>query len=223
VADLTESMTVEQRNTALQAIAAEVSDCRKCPLWEGRLKAVPGSGLTNADIMFIGEGPGYNEDKQGLPFVGQSGHLLDEFLALIDLKRDQVFIGNVVKCRPPGNRDPLPLEVDTCTSSYLYRQIEVIDPKIIVTLGRFSMNLFFPKAKITQIHGQPKRENGRFYLPMFHPAAILRNMTLRPEAEADFKKIPQLLADFAKQPKSSGGKDGNGSGEQAKPTQLSLF
>lgn len=219
---MVDQLTLEQRAAALQAIVAEVKVCTKCPLWEGRTKAVPGAGPTNAEIMFIGEGPGYNEDKQGLPFVGQSGHLLDEFLALINLTRDQVFIGNVVKCRPPGNRDPLPLEVDTCTSNYLFRQIEAIDPKVIVTLGRFSMNLFFPKAKITQIHGQPKRENGRFYLPMFHPAAILRNMSLRPEAEADFKKIPQLLADYAKQPKTpDGGKSSTDAPE--KPTQLSLF
>jgi DNA polymerase len=151
--------------------------------------------------MFIGEGPGYNEDKKGLPFVGQSGQLLEEFLAVIGLTRDQVFISNVVKCRPPGNRDPLPLEVDTCTSNYLFKQIEMINPKVIVTLGRFSMGLFFPKAKITQIHGQPKFDKGRYYLPLFHPAAILRNMGMKPAAEEDFRKIPMLLAEFNKKMK----------------------
>ncbi|HLY27398.1 MAG TPA: uracil-DNA glycosylase, partial [Aggregatilineales bacterium] len=127
------------------------------------------------------------------------------------------FIGNVVKCRPPGNRDPMPAEVETCTSNYLFRQIEAINPKVIVTLGRYSMALFFPKGKITQIHGQPKKEKGRYYLPLFHPAAILRNMSLKPQAEADFKKIPELLAQISKassdQPED----------EPPKLTQMSLF
>ncbi len=217
-------MTLEQRQAELSAIAAEIKVCVKCPLHEGRTHAVPGAGPTDAEIMFIGEGPGYNEDKQGLPFVGQSGHLLEQFLALINLTRDQVFITNVVKCRPPSNRDPLPLEVDTCTSNYLFQQIELIDPKIIVTLGRYSMGLFFPKAKITQIHGQPKRENGRIYLPMFHPAAVLRNMeTMKSQAEADFKKIPVLLAEARKSGTQGPAKNGTGGGEPPKPTQLSLF
>ena len=217
-------MTLDERTAALEVIAGEVKVCKKCPLWEGRTHAVPGAGPTNAEIMFIGEGPGLNEDKQGLPFVGQSGHLLEEFLAMIGLNRNQVFISNVVKCRPPGNRDPLPTEVEICTSSYLYKQIELINPKVIATLGRFSMGLFFPKAKITQIHGQPKKENGRYYLPLFHPAAILRNMELKPQAQADFKKIPQLLAEFSKQA-PSGDKGGGGKPDEEPPklTQLSLF
>ncbi len=210
-------MSVEERDEIMQTVAKEVSVCKKCPLWEGRTHAVPGDGPTTAEIMFIGEGPGYNEDKQGLPFVGNSGHLLEEFLALIGLDRSQVFIGNVVKCRPPGNRDPMPAEVETCTSNYLFRQIEAINPKVIVTLGRFSMALFFPKGKISQIHGQPKKEKGRYYLPLFHPAAILRNMSLKPQAEADFKKIPELLAQLKNTPNNTAEED------PPKLSQLSLF
>jgi DNA polymerase len=117
---------------------------------------------------------------------------------MIGMNRSEVFIANVIKCRPPGNRDPLPSEVDTCTETYLFRQIDLIDPRIIVTLGRYSMGLFFPKAKITAIHGQPKREGARIYLPIFHPAAVLRNIALKPQAEADFKKIPALLEEARK-------------------------
>lgn len=212
------SLTLEQRESTLAALAAEIKVCQKCPLAKGRTHAVPGAGPTNADIMFIGEGPGYNEDKKGLPFVGQSGHLLEEFLAMIKLTRDDVFIGNVVKCRPPGNRDPEPLEMDVCTKNYLFKQIEMIDPKVIVTLGRFSMGLFFPKAKISQIHGQAKFENGRYFLPLFHPAAILRNMGLKPAAEEDFRKIPQLLSAWKDKMKEQKKKDDN-----KPPTQLTLF
>lgn len=189
-------LSVEQRIAQLVAIAKEVKACAKCRLHEGRTNAVPGAGPANAEIMFIGEGPGANEDEQGLPFVGQSGRLLTEMLGSIGLTRRDVFIGNVVKCRPPGNRDPLPDEVDTCTMGYLYRQIAVVNPKIIVTLGRYSMALFFPNAKISAIHGKPKFADGRFVLPMFHPAAILRNPALKGEALADFALIPGLLEEW---------------------------
>jgi uracil-DNA glycosylase len=185
--------SVESKLAVLNAIAEEVRACTACKLHKGRTKAVPGSGPADADIMFIGEGPGMNEDKQGLPFVGQSGKLLEQLLAKIGLKRDQVFIGNVVKCRPPDNRDPEPDEFDTCTKAYLFRQIEALQPKVIVTLGRFSMGLFFPKAKITAIHGQAKWIDNRAYLPLFHPAAILRTMALMPAMEEDFRKIPELV------------------------------
>jgi DNA polymerase len=142
---------------------------------------------------------------------------------MIGLKRDQVFISNVVKCRPPENRDPLPNEVDTCTKAYLFKQIEVIDPKVIVTLGRYSMGLFFKNAKISQIHGQPKKDQGRYYLPLFHPAAILRNMDLKPAASEDFKKIPVLLAEIAKAGGQANGKEEKKDEPPPKPTQLSLF
>lgn len=219
---MSERLTVEQRRAALEAIAAEIRACDKCPLHAaGRTNAVPGSGNYTAEIMFIGEGPGFNEDRQGLPFVGQSGKLLDELLSMIGMNRSQVFITNVVKCRPPENRDPLPEEVSTCTQAYLYRQIELIAPKVIVTLGRFSMGLFFPNAKITQIHGQAKWENGRAYLPLYHPAAVLRNMaTLKPQMEADFRKIPQLVAEWAS--RQSAAPSATPSPAEP-PEQLSLF
>ena len=178
---------------ALLALAADIRRCDLCGLASVRNNAVPGAGPFTAEIMFIGEGPGFNEDQQGLPFVGQSGKLLDTLLAGINLNRNQVFITNVVKCRPPDNRDPWPDEIEICTTAYLYKQIELINPKVIVTLGRFSMGLFFPNAKITAIHGTVKWQNGRAYLPMFHPAAILRNMGLKPQADADMAKLPGLI------------------------------
>ena len=225
---MTQPLTLEERKATLDLIAGEIRKCTKCPLYTGRTHAVPGAGPYTAAIMFIGEGPGFHEDKQGLPFVGNSGQLLEEWLASINLTRDDVFITNVVKCRPPGNRDPEPIEVDTCTKNYLFRQIELINPKVIVTLGRYSMGLFFPKAKITQIHGQAKHENGRYYLPLFHPAAILRNMGMKPQALADFKKIPGLVADARNQnegdkPKPDKPDTKTNEPPPKPPTQLSLF
>lgn len=216
------SKSLAERQAEMDAIAAQVSVCTRCPLHTGRTRAVPGAGPTDSAIMFIGEGPGYNEDKQGLPFVGQSGKYLEELLALIGLNRTQVFIGNVVKCRPPENRDPLPKEIETCTTLYLFRQIELINPKVIVTLGRHSMGLFLPGAKITQVHGQPRWKDDRAVLPLFHPAAVLRNPDLRGAMAADFKKIPEILAEYDKRFK---GKDGGGDPPAPKepPKQLNLF
>jgi len=176
----------------LQQIADEVNVCTKCPLHEGRTRGVPGEGPVNADIMFIGEAPGRNEDQQGRPFVGQAGRLLEELLAEIGLTRDDVWIANVVKCRPPGNRDPMPEETAAC-STYLERQIALVQPKMIATLGRYSMEKFFPGARITKVHGQAKRAGNRVLIPMFHPAYILRNMAALPDAQRDMRKIPRLL------------------------------
>src|SRR3712207_2443033 len=155
----------EQRDYAtieagLAEIAAEVNRCTACELHKGRTRAVPGEGPANADIMFIGEAPGRNEDQQGRPFVGQAGKLLEELLAEIGLTRDDVWIGNVVKCRPPQNRDPRPEEIAAC-SVYLERQIALLQPKLIATLGRYSMEKFFPGARITRVHGQAKRAGDR--------------------------------------------------------------
>ncbi len=183
----------DDRAEAMAKIAEQVRTCTLCDLHKGRNRAVPGAGDIHAEIMFIGEGPGYNEDKQGLPFVGQSGKYLEKLLALINLKRDQVFIGNVVKCRPPENRDPLPIEITTC-QPYLDQQSELINPLLIVTLGRFSMARYFPGGKITRIHGQPKYDGDKAYYPLFHPAAVLRNAALTPQMEDDFKRIPEILA-----------------------------
>jgi len=142
--------------------------------------------------MFIGEAPGFHEDRQGRPFVGAAGKFLDELLASIGLTREDVYIGNVIKCRPPGNRDPQPDEIAAC-KPFLDKQIELIQPKLIVTLGRFSMARYFPNAKITRIHGQPKRIGNRIYYPMFHPAAALHQPKWRSVVKEDMLKIPQIL------------------------------
>lgn len=183
-------MSVEE----IQLIAQEVRSCTLCSLHRGRTRAVPGEGPPDARIMFIGEGPGYHEDRQGRPFVGPSGQFLDELLGLAGLRRADVFIGNVVKCRPPQNRDPQPDEITTCTETYLFRQIEAINPRVIVTLGRFSMSLFLPGARIMRDHGQPRKVNERLIVPMIHPAAALHRPENRPLIEADFRRLPEILA-----------------------------
>jgi DNA polymerase len=212
----------DERVEALAAIAAEVRGCTLCDLHLSRTKAVPGAGNPKADIMFIGEGPGYHEDQQGLPFVGRSGDYLNELLKMIGISRNDVFITNVVKCRPPENRDPLPVEIATC-KPYLDQQINLIDPLVIVTLGRHSMARYFPGGKITQIHGKPKIEQGRGYIPLFHPAAVLRNPDLRKTMEEDFKRIPTTLEEIRQQ-RSAGQKPPASAGDDAPPPQqLSLF
>jgi DNA polymerase len=163
----------------LRQLARTVHDCTRCPLHQGRTRAVPGEGPPTAEIMLIGEGPGFYEDKQGRPFVGASGKFLEELLGSIDYKREDVFIANVVKCRPPNNRDPQPEELAAC-QGYLDRQIELINPKVIVTLGRYSMVHFLPGASISKIHGQPHRLGNRLIVPMFHPAAALHQPKYRP-------------------------------------------
>lgn len=182
------------RAAALAELAAQINTCTLCRLHEGRTHGVPGAGDPNSEILFIGEGPGQREDELGLPFVGRSGDLLVKLLRGIGLTRDQVFIANVVKCRPPGNRDPEPDEIVTC-KAYLDQQIALIDPLVIVTLGRFSMARYFPGGKISQIHGEPKwdDEAQRAYLPLYHPAAVLRTPSLMGQMEADFALIPRLV------------------------------
>ncbi|MCC6905932.1 MAG: uracil-DNA glycosylase, partial [Anaerolineae bacterium] len=152
---------------SLTQVAAEVTACTRCPLHQGRLKPVSGEGRPDADILFIGEGPGAQEDQTGRPFVGASGKFLGELLASIGLQREDVFIANVVKCRPPNNRDPEPGEIEACRS-YLERQIELISPRVIVTLGRHSMARWFPDAKISRIHGQPRPFGSYLVVPFFH-------------------------------------------------------
>ncbi len=177
---------------SLEQVAAEVRVCLKCPLSQSRTHAVPGEGPADARVMFIGEGPGFHEDRQGRPFVGASGHYLEQLLASIGMRREQVFITNVVKCRPPSNRDPLPDEIAAC-SDYLTRQLALIRPAVVVTLGRHSMGRFFPGASITRIHGQPKLVDGVYYLPLFHPAAALRRPEWQAAMEEDIKQIRKLL------------------------------
>jgi len=199
----------------LKAIEEEVAACTACKLHLSRKLAVPGSGSPEADIMFIGEAPGFHENEQGIPFVGAAGRFLDELLGSIDMQREDVFICNVVKCRPPGNRDPEPEEMDACLA-YLNRQIQAIQPKVIVTLGRFSMARYFPRAKISQIHGQPKVVNGRLIVPMYHPAAALHQPSLRRTIEDDFSRLPGFIEQAAQQPAEA-------TPLEEPPEQLSLF
>ena len=183
-------MSDEQK---LERLGKKIRGCTKCELHRARKNAVPGEGPTHAEIMLIGEGPGAREDEQGRPFVGPSGKFLDQLLEQAGVTRADVWITNVVKCRPPGNRDPLPDEVETCTSNYLQHQIEIVDPSIIVTLGRHSMGLFFKGAKITQVHGQMRKVDDRFVIAMFHPAAALHQQSLKSTILADFARLPELL------------------------------
>ena len=184
---------------SLELIGADVRDCQLCKLGQTRTRGVPGEGSRTAEIMFIGEGPGFHEDQQGRPFVGAAGQLLTEMLRLIGMRREDVFITNVVRCRPPGNRDPLPNEVETC-DVYTQRQIAVLDPSLIVTLGRYSMARFVGPGSMRELHGRTREWNGITCLAMYHPAAILRTPTLevRRAYEEDFRKIPVLLAEVRK-------------------------
>jgi DNA polymerase len=179
-------------NLTLDEIAAQVRDCTRCELYRSRTNGVPGNGNPQAEIMFIGEAPGWHEDKQGLPFVGAAGQFLNEMLASAGLTREEVFVTNIVKSRPPGNRDPLPDEIAAC-SHYLDAQIAAIQPKVIVTLGRYSMARWFPGERISRIHGQARRFGSFVVVPMYHPAAALHQASLRETVEADMSKLPRII------------------------------
>jgi len=179
--------------SALSELYKEIALCQQCELAKHRTRVVPGEGAEDADIIFIGEAPGWHEDQQGRPFVGPAGLYLDELLASINLKREQVYIANVIKCRPQGNRDPLPSEILNCRK-WLERQIELIQPRIIVTLGRYSMVMFFPGKSIGKIHGTAQKRDNVIYYAMYHPAAALHQQSLRRTIEEDMLKIPSLLA-----------------------------
>jgi DNA polymerase len=221
--DLSDEVIMSAEET-LARIAKEVSVCTKCPLHTSRKKAVPGEGPATAEIMFIGEGPGFHENEQGRPFVGAAGQFLDQLLAQAGVTRADVWIGNVVKCRPPGNRDPLPEELSTC-DPYLEGQIKAINPSIIVTLGRFSMNKFLPGAKISAVHGQMRKVGNRFVIPMFHPAAALHQASFKPAIMADFAKLPELLKQARAELGKSAGVAQSIVEEKSKeePKQLNLF
>lgn len=208
----------------LACVGSEVQACKKCDLYVGTRNGVPGEGSAHAEVMFVGEAPGYHEDRQGRPFVGPAGAFLNELLASVGLDRSTVYITNVVKHRPPENRDPLPEEIAAC-SDYLTRQIEAISPKVIVTLGRYSMARFFPTARISQIHGQAKVIEGRVVVAMYHPAAALHQAALRQTVVDDFKRaIPAALAE-AKRLEAEGklGAAKTQDDDQPPPQQLSLF
>ena len=193
-------MTDAERRAALDAIGAEVAACTRCRLHEGRTRAVPGEGTAATEVIFVGEGPGFNEDRPGRPFVGQAGSLLDELLASVLWSRDEVFITNVVKCRPPGNRDPEPDEIAAC-APYLTRQLEALDPALVVTLGRFSMARFSPGARIGQVHGTFRAADAESGAPraltfaMYHPAAALHQGSLRQTLFADMAGVPRALTE----------------------------
>ena len=176
----------------LRAVAAEVRGCTRCPLHRGRTYAVPGEGNPLSDVLLVGEGPGAREDATGRPFVGPAGQLLNELLRSLGWAREDVFITNVVKCRPPGNRDPEPEEISAC-GSYLDRQEAALDPAVIVTLGRHSLNRYLPGARISAVHGQLRRSGGRFIFPMYHPAAALHQSSLRDTLFADIRGLPAAL------------------------------
>jgi len=191
--------------TELGVFATEVAGCTKCRLAEGRTQVVFGVGDPNADLMFVGEAPGYHEDQQGKPFVGQAGKLLDNLLAGIGLARDQVYVANVLKCRPPGNRDPQPDEIEAC-ESHLFRQISLIEPKVVATLGNFATKLLSGKPTgITRVHGaeQETRLGGRRVLlyPLYHPAAALYTPAMLKVLEEDFSRLPALLGRAVEEPK----------------------
>ena len=179
--------------SALTELFEQIRSCHKCDIARNRTLAVPGEGPDNAEIMFIGEAPGFNEDLQGRPFVGQAGQFLNELIASIGLQRGGVYITNIVKSRPPGNRDPLPQEIQNC-GAWLDMQLEIIRPRMVVTLGRYSMARFFPGKSISQIHGTSVAKDGVLYFAMYHPAAALHQQSLRQTLKQDMLKIPVLLA-----------------------------
>lgn len=176
----------------MNEVASQVAECQKCSLHLSRKKAVPGEGPAQVELMFIGEGPGFYENEQGRPFVGQAGKFLDELLARAGVTRADVFITNVVKCRPPGNRDPLPDELSACRG-YLERQIEALNPTVIVTLGRYSMAHFLPNAKISSAHGKATWVNSRLVVAMYHPAAALHQPSLKETVLTDFSHLPEFI------------------------------
>ena len=193
-------MTDAERRTALEEIAAEVRVCTKCRLHQTRTKAVPGEGDPDTEVIFVGEGPGFNEDRQGRPFIGRAGDLLVKLLASIGWRREDVFITNVVKCRPPDNRDPQPDEIAAC-APYLRRQLEVLDPAVVVTLGRFSMGTFMPGARISQVHGTVRPvdpatgASSALVFAMYHPAAALRTPAIERDSYADIAAVTAALLD----------------------------
>jgi DNA polymerase len=193
-------VTHAERQAALEAIANEVRSCRNCRLHEGRTRAVPGEGHASTEVMFVGEGPGFNEDRQGRPFVGRAGGLLNELLGTIGWKRDEVFITNIVKCRPPDNRDPEPDEIAAC-APYLRRQLEVLDPALVVTLGRHSMGRFMPGARIGQVHGTSAAADPALgarealVFAMYHPAAALRTPEIDRQSRDDMRGVPLALVE----------------------------
>ncbi|MBI4298810.1 MAG: uracil-DNA glycosylase [Chloroflexi bacterium] len=193
-------------------LVRNITTCELCILSKSRTRAVPGEGSMTPSVMFIGEGPGYHEDQQGRPFVGAAGQFLSQLLASIGMSRGDIYITNMVKCRAPNNRDPLPGEIEACRL-YLDKQIELLKPKIIVTLGRHSLARFFPRETISKARGKPRRWNGIIIYPMYHPAAALHQQSLRHVIEEDIKLLPRLLQEAENPPPK----------EEPGPHQLNMF
>jgi uracil-DNA glycosylase family 4 len=218
------------RRAKLVELYHEASDCQRCPLAATRTKVVFGSGNANAELMFVGEAPGAEEDRQGLPFVGRAGALLTELLGEIGLRREDVFIANVLKCRPPGNRDPQPVEIESC-SPYLEKQVNLIEPKVVATLGNFATKLLTgSRAGITRVRGTPQLHvlGGRsvFVMPLFHPAAALRTPSLVETLREDFRKLSALLGEEPPQAEPDRGSEVAAiavAGASGLPPQLDLF
>jgi uracil-DNA glycosylase len=209
----------------LEALSEEVRTCTRCDLHRTANRGVPGEGPVDARVMLVGEAPGFNEDKQGRPFVGAAGRFLEELLAVAGLRREDVYITNVVKHRPPNNRDPLPAELTACVP-YLERQIAIINPRVIVTLGRFSLGTFFPGSMISKVHGQIREKDGRHFFAMYHPAAALHQDRLRQTLLDDMKKLSEFLESVPDRDTAAGDTDPNpeATAEEADPPeQLSLF
>lgn len=201
----------------MNQIEKNVVNCKKCPLYLQANKAVPGERNIDSELVFIGEAPGANEDATGKPFVGRAGKLLDQLLDRIGYKREDIWIGNIIKHRPPGNRDPLPEEIKMC-SPYLSMQLKLIQPALIVTLGRFAMNYFYPEGKISQDRGRLIRVNNFNIYPVYHPAAGLRNSSMLKALAQDFVRIPQILKDV-----KNLNKEGTIAGNTDSDGQLGLF
>jgi DNA polymerase len=224
-----------ERAAVLRVYAEETAECTKCALAAGRTQVVFGSGSSNADLMFVGEAPGFHEDQQGVPFVGQAGKLLDRLLAGIELTRADVYVGNVIKCRPPGNRDPLPEEIAAC-EPHLFRQIELIEPLMVATLGNFATKLLSGKPTgITRVHGQEQTvtlgTRSVLLYPLYHPAAALYTPSMLKVLEEDFARIPALLeralvepaTDPVPPPSPGDALVAQAAAEEYEPAQLGLF
>lgn len=217
-------MSLLESKQQMTEIAQEIQSCTKCGLAYSRKNAVPGEGPVNAELLFIGEGPGFYENEQGRPFVGQAGKFLEELLHKMGLKREDVFITNVVKCRPPGNRDPQDEELTACRD-FLERQIKVIRPRIIITLGRHSMARYFTDAKISLVHGKMVIIKGQMIVAMYHPAAALHQPNLKSVIEKDFLKLPEYIQKARSMNVSTGTSSEHTSPAENDPeaTQLNLF
>ena len=200
--------------SALTELCRQMASCHACGLAQQRTQVVPGEGADNAQVVFIGEAPGYHEDRLGRPFVGPAGAFLDELLALAGMSRQDVYIANVVKCRPPANRDPLPGEILAC-KPWLDRQIKMIGPKVVVTLGRFSLARFVPNESISKVHGKARQVGDLICFPMYHPAAALHQGSLRRTLEEDMQRLPDVLKEL-KGAAEQGSRDDGGQ-------QLALF